>query len=360
MLRTVELGRTGLRVSEVGFGGIPIQRLGHDDAVAVVRACLDLGVTLIDTAHGYTTSEERIGAAIAGRRSSLVLATKTPARSGADAQAHLELSFRRLAVEYIDLVQFHNVSTEEHWQALTAPGGPLDVLRRAQREGRIGHIGVTSHQIDMAKKLVRSGHFATIMFPFNVVGREPGEELLEVCRESGVALLAMKPMGGGMLENAALAFQFLRQYPDVIPVVGIEHASEMAEIVSVYGRPPALSAADREEMERIRAELGTTFCRRCDYCQPCPAGIPISGLMNLPAMLKRLPPERLFGPSGQAQTVATVDNCQDCGDCESRCPYNLSIRARLQQVVGIYRAAEQAYKATPAPRRPRPARRACG
>lgn len=344
MVRTVELGRTGLRVSEVGFGGIPIQRLGHDDAVAVVRGCLDLGVTFLDTAHGYTTSEERIGAAIRGRRERVVLATKTPARTGAEAQAHMEESFRRLGVDHIDLFQLHNVSTEEAWQAVTAPGGSLDVLRRAQHEGRIGHIGVTCHQIDMAKKLARSGCFETIMFPFNFVAREPGEELLQVCRETGVALLAMKPMGGGMLENARVAFQFLRQYPDVLPVVGIERLSEMAEIVRVYEQPPVLTPADREEMERIRAELGSSFCRRCDYCQPCPAGIPISGLMNLPAMLKRLPAERLFGPSGQGAQVAKVADCQDCGDCESRCPYKLPIRARLQEVVAIYHAAEQAYR----------------
>ena len=344
MLRTVELGTTGLRVSEVGFGGIPIQRLGHDEAVAVVRGCLDLGVTFLDTAHGYTTSEERIGAAIRGRRDSVVLATKTPARTGAEAQAHMEESFRRLGVDYIDLFQLHNVSSEEAWQAVTAPGGPLDVLRRAQREGRIGHIGATSHQIDTAKKLARSGYFETIMFPFNFVAREPGEELLAICREAGVALLAMKPLGGGMLENARLAFQFLRQYPDVLPVVGIERLSEIAEIVHVYEQPPTLGQAELEEMERVRAELGNTFCRRCDYCQPCPAGIPISGLMNLPALLKRLPPERIFGPTGQGQQVAMVDGCQDCGDCESRCPYKLPIRARLQEVVAIYRAAEQAYK----------------
>jgi len=344
MLRTVELGTTGLRVSEIGFGGIPIQRLGHDEAVAVVRRCLDLGVTFLDTAHGYTTSEERIGAAIAGRREGLVLATKTPARTGAEAQAHMEESFRRLGVDHIDLFQLHNVSSEEAWQAVMAPGGPLDVLRRAQREGRIGHIGATSHQIDTAKKLARSGYFETIMFPFNFVAHEPGEELLAVCREAGVALLAMKPMGGGMLENARLAFQFLRQFPDVLPVVGIERREEMEEIVGIYAGPAALGPGDREEMERIRSELGPSFCRRCDYCQPCRAGIPISGLMNLPALLKRLPPERIFGPTGQGQQVAMVDGCQDCGDCESRCPYKLPIRARLREVADLYRAAEQAYR----------------
>ena len=275
-MRTVDLGRTGLRVAEVGFGGIPIQRLSAAEAVAVVLGCLDLGVNLIDTAHGYTTSEERIGQAIAGRRQGLVLASKTPARTGDEARAHLEQSLARLGVDHIDLYQLHGVNNEARWEEVTAPGGPLDVLRQAQREGLIGHIGASSHQIDVARKAVRSGYFATIMFPFSFVGPEPALELLEVCRQEGVAFLAMKPMGGGLLQNAAVAFGYLRQFPDAVPVVGIERLAEMAEIVSIYQRPPGLTPAQQQEMERIRAELGPVFCRRCDYCQPCPAGIHIS------------------------------------------------------------------------------------
>jgi predicted aldo/keto reductase-like oxidoreductase len=346
MLRMVELGRTGLQVSEVGFGGIPIQRLGHDEAVALVRGCLDLGVTLLDTAHAYTTSEARIGAAIAGRREGLVLASKTPAQTGAEARAHLDESLRRLGVDYIDLYQLHNVSSEARWQQVTAPGGPLDALREAQRRGRIGHIGISSHQVDVAKRAVRSGHFVTVMFPLNFVAPEPGEELLEVCRAEGVAFLAMKPMGGGMLEDADLAFRYLRQLDGVIPVVGIERLEEMAEIVGLYALPASLSTSEREEMARLRQALGTAFCRRCEYCQPCPAGIPISLLMNLPAALKRLPAAHVYGPNGLRRSVDKVADCQDCGDCESRCPYHLPIRERLQEIVAIYEENEQAYKSS--------------
>ncbi len=343
-MRKVPLGRTGLEVSEVAFGGIPIQRLSHDDAVAVVRGCLNLGITLLDTAHGYTTSEERIGAAIAGRRDRVVLASKTPASTAAEAEAHLAESLRRLDVSHIDLYQLHGVSDAERWRQVTAPGGPLGVLRSAQRSGVIGHIGITSHQVDVAKEAVRSGYFATVMFPLNFVAREPGLELLEVCRETGVAFLAMKPMGGGMLENARLAFSFLRQYPDVIPVVGIERLSEMAEIVALYDTAPALGERDQQEMERIRQELGTSFCRRCDYCQPCAAGIRISTVLNVPAMMRRMPPESIFGQGWARAAVDSVADCQDCGECETRCPYKLPIRARMKEVVAMYREAEAAWR----------------
>lgn len=345
-MRMVTLGSTGLRVSEVGFGGIPIQRLSHEEAVAVVRGCLDLGVNLIDTAHGYTTSEERIGAAVAGRRHRVVLATKTHGQTGADARAHLELSLRRLGVDHIDLYQFHNVSSEEGWKAVTEPGGALEVIQQAQREGTVGHIGVTSHRAEIAIEAVQSGYFETILFPFNFVANEPGLEVLEACRRAGVAFLAMKPMGGGLLENARIAFRYLRQFPDVIPVVGIERVSEMAEIAALYRLPPSLADEERAEMARIAQELGTIFCRRCEYCQPCRTGISISTVMNVPAFLKRMPPDRTFGEGEFGKAIALVDDCEDCGDCESRCPYHLPIRERMAEMVTIYRQARAEYLAS--------------
>ena len=142
-MRKVRLGRTDLMVSEVGFGGIPIQRLSEDEAIRVVRRSIELGVTLIDTAHGYGTSEERIGRAIAGRREGLILATKGPARDGQTFRQNMETSFERLGVEHIDLFQLHNVASEEAYQQIQVPGGPLDSAREAKAANRISHINNT-------------------------------------------------------------------------------------------------------------------------------------------------------------------------------------------------------------------------
>ena len=79
-MKTVRLGKTGLQVSRIGFGGIPIQRLVEPEAIRLVRRSLELGMTFFDTANGYSTSEERIGKALAGRRDQAIIATKTPAR----------------------------------------------------------------------------------------------------------------------------------------------------------------------------------------------------------------------------------------------------------------------------------------
>ncbi len=329
-MEKVRLGRTNMMVSRLGFGGIPIQRLSEDDAVAVVRRCLELGVTFIDTANAYTTSEERIGRAIAGRRRGLYLATKSGARDAAGVERHLNLSLERLGVDYIDLYQFHGVSTAEHLEAVLDPGGPWRVVAEAKRAGKIRHIGITSHSMDIAREAVRTGRFETLMFPFNFITSEPAEELLPLCREYDVGFIVMKPLAGGMLDNARIAFKYLMQFPDVVTIPGIEHTWEIEEIAAIMQGPEELTPEEQAEMQRLRDELGTRFCRRCDYCQPCPQGIAISTVLNSPSFARRLPVERMFsGWIGAAMERATT--CTECGECEERCPYGLPIRQMLAE-----------------------------
>lgn len=343
-MRTIRLGRSNLVVSEIGFGGIPIQRLSTEGAIQVVQRCLDLGVTFLDTAHGYTTSEERIGLAIQGRRQGLVLATKSPARDGETLSQHLALSLKQLGVSHIDLYQFHGVSSPEDYARVLAPGGALERAREAQAAGLIGHIGVTSHSLPLAKEMVASGHFETIMFPFNLISSEPEEELLPLCRQHDVGLIAMKPMGGGMFFDARPAYNYLRQFADVLPLVGIENVAEIEEFVALAQAPAELTPRDLAEIARLRQELGKRFCRRCDYCQPCPQQIQISTVLSLRGFSRRFPEERTFGAWGQGvmQTAAT---CQECGECESRCPYQLPIRDLLREAIVWFEEAQAAYRA---------------
>jgi predicted aldo/keto reductase-like oxidoreductase len=324
-------------VTAVGFGGIPIQRLTHEQAVAVVEHCLDLDVNFLDTANAYSTSEARIGQAIAGRREGLVLATKSMARDGAGVREHLALSLKALGVACIDLYQFHNVSSPETLARTLAPGGPLEVAREAQAAGKIKHIGLSSHSMDMALEAVRCGHFETLMFPFNFITDEAAQELIPLALQHDVGFIAMKPMGGGMLENAAVAFKYLRRFPQIVSVVGVERTGEMDEVVGLMDGPAEMTPAEEADMARLRAELGTRFCRRCGYCQPCPEGVSVSILMLLESIIKRMPVERLNVGWG-AQAVATAENCVQCGECEAKCPYGLPIREMMDEQVALWRA----------------------
>jgi predicted aldo/keto reductase-like oxidoreductase len=336
-LDKVRLGRTNLMVSRLGFGGIPIQRVSEGDAVAVVRKCLELGITFIDTANAYTSSEQRIGKAIRGRQEGLIIATKTMERDPDAVARHLELSCERLGVRAIDLYQFHNVGDAKAMEAVLRPGGALSVAEEAKRRGIIRHIGVTCHALDAAKALVRTDRFETIMFPFNFIKREPVDELLPLTRQYDVGFIAMKPLEGGRLDNVRLAFKYLWQFPDVATVVGIERVAEIVEIMDILNNGPlTLTVDDYREIERLRVELAKAFCRRCDYCQPCTQGIPISLALDYPSIFRRLPMVSIF-TGFIAEAMEKAATCTECGECEERCPYRLPIREMLSEYVGMYR-----------------------
>lgn len=339
-MRTIPLGKSGLMASEVGFGGIPIQRVTDEEAQRVLTRCLDLGVTFLDTAHGYGNSEERIGRAIKGRRDGLVIATKCPARDAATFRGQMETSFQRLGVVHIDLLQFHGVSSLEALAQVTGPGGALEAAREAWTAGRVGHIGVTSHSMETALAAVRSGFFETLMFPFNFVSDEASKELIPLCRQQGVGFIVMKSLGGGLLPHARVAFNFLRQFADLLPIPGIERCEEIEEIVGIVSSPASLTAADRAEIESVRAELGKRFCHRCDYCQPCQQNIRISMALNFRSFWRRMPAERTL--ASFVEVMKAVETCQDCAECESRCPYQLPIREMLKENLAVYRGLRPA------------------
>jgi len=336
------LGKTEMMVSKLGFGGIPIQRLDDDGAVGVVRRCLDLGITFIDTANGYTTSEERIGKAISGRREGLILATKTHATTSEGVERDLALSLRRLCVESIDLYQFHGVSSFKALETVLNPKGSRTVLEKAKRAGTIKHIGISSHSMDVAKEAVKTDQFETIMFPLNFITIEAVNELLPLCREHDVGFIAMKPLAGGMLDNAVIAFKYLFQFPDIIPIPGIEEIHEIEEIVQALEGPWEMTETEKQEMQRLREELGTRFCRRCQYCQPCTEEIPITTVMVSRSFFKRTPPERFF--SGNiSEAIEKAANCTECGSCEERCPYHLPIVEMLAEHLEWYREEKRKY-----------------
>lgn len=342
-MEKIRLGRTDLMVSKLGFGGIPIQRVSEDEAVAVVRRCLELGITFIDTANNYTTSEERIGKAISGQRQELIIATKTASRTREGVESHLKLSLKQLGVGYIDLYQFHNVSDSDTLNTILAPHGPMAAVEEAKRAGLVKHIGVTSHLIDAAKELVKSDRFETIMFPLNFIACEAADELLPLAREHDVGFIAMKPLAGGMLDNVTIAFKYLLQFPDVVSIPGIQKIHEIEEIVQVVKETQTMTEAEQREMEQLIQELGKTFCRRCDYCQPCPEEIPISLVMAAPSFAKRMPPDRIFsGPIAEA--IEKVAACTQCGECEEKCPYNLPIREMIVEQVDWHETERKKHK----------------
>ena len=203
------LGRTGLKAAVVSFGGIPIQRADAANTRAVVDRLEAHGINYIDTARGYTVSEEYLGAALEGRRDKFILATKSMSRDRAGMERDIGISLRNLRTGYIDLYQIHNLPEREIEQVFS-PGGAYEALAAARDAGKIGHIGVTAHSADALRVLVEqySDRLETVMFPFNIVENQ-GVETLRLAREKGMGTIAMKPLAGGNLEDWALALRYI-------------------------------------------------------------------------------------------------------------------------------------------------------
>jgi len=317
------LGRTKLRVSALGFGGIPIQTISRKQAVAIVRRALDLGINFIDTARAYTTSEERIGEAIIGQRGKCVLATKTVARSGDQAKKDLETSLSSLKVSSVDLYQLHNINSEENLSQVMGKGGSLETLKAAQRDGKIDYIGITSHRPSVLIQAVKSGKFDTVMVPLNYVERTPMLELIPLANKLKVGTIAMKPLGGGAFDNAVQALKFVLTMPVSTVIPGVSSMNEVEENVALMSRPLELSERERFALEEQAKVLGKRFCRACDYCQPCPEQIPISSLLRVDTFIKRMGWESWI--SRNRDSIERYERCQQCRQCESKCPYELPI-----------------------------------
>jgi len=333
-MRYVTLGSTDLTVSEFGFGCIPIIRFPKDDAVRVLRHAFERGITFFDTANAYRDSEAKIGTAFAGMRDQVVLATKTLKRGAAGAQEQLENSLRMLKTDHLDLYQLHQIAQEKDWLEVTGPAGALGALVKARKAGKIRYLGVTSHNLAMALKMVHSGLFDTIQFPFNLIEEGAKDQLLAASTELGMGFICMKPFGGGVIDNAQVAFKYLRSHPGVIPIPGFESVAQVDDIVSLYQQANVIDALDLEIMERYRLELGKRFCRRCEYCQPCPQGVMITPAMGYPIVAARMSPsvavEFCKGP------MESVLLCTACGACLERCPYELPIPDLLQKNYALY------------------------
>jgi len=322
-MRRTTLGRTGLEVSAVGFGGIPIQRVSEADAAGAIHAALDLGVTFIDTATGYTDSQRKIGAALEGRPERVVLASKSGATTKDAAIADIERSCAEMRVEQIDIYQLHGVNSPERADAMLGPGGSLEGLLAARDRGLVGHVGFTSHSLEMALELVEMAEFETIQFPFNLVTSEPADELIPKARERGLGFIVMKPLCGGQYSDAGLAFKFLNGYPDLVPIPGIEAPEEIQEIVGIVESGDKLTGESKERAEQVARDLGKRFCRRCGYCEPCPNGVPCQQAMIFDSLVARLSPEGVAGAAWRI--VETAPACTECGECEAKCPYDLPI-----------------------------------
>nr|MCR5388940.1 aldo/keto reductase [Lachnospiraceae bacterium] len=178
------LGKTGLKISRMGFGGIPIQKIDAEGTKALMKRLCEEGINFIDTARAYTCSEEYLGYALDGMRDKFIIATKSGAQSKEDMLKDIDVSLKNLRTDYIDLYQLHNPK-QDNIDFVLSDEGALAALKEAKAAGKIGHIGITTHSTEVFEKAFSLDCIETIMFPYNIVESQ-GEELIKKCAEKNI------------------------------------------------------------------------------------------------------------------------------------------------------------------------------
>ena len=332
-MEKMRLGRTNLSVARTSFGALPLQRVTMEEAKIILLKAYESGINFYDTARMYTDSEEKIGNALSKYRHDVIIATKSVAREGDELAKELELSLKMLKTDYIDIYQSH------FCKVLPLPDDGTQVyetLLKAREQGKIRFIGVTSHDINVVLQGAKSGLYDTVQYPLSCLSVERDLDIITICREHDVGLIAMKAMSGGLIRNKRAAFAFLRAYDNVVPIWGVQRIEELEEWLSYENNPPILDAKLLEEIEQEKAELGSSFCRGCGYCLPCPVGIQIVTCARMELFLGRMPPE-LYTTTEWRDNMALIDECLHCDSCKNKCPYSLDTPALLAENNRFYK-----------------------
>jgi len=333
-MKKIRLGRTNLYINQLGWGGIPIQRVNEQEAVSVVKAAIDMGVELLDTARGYTDSEYKIGLALRNIDQPVILSSKSHVRTE-KIQDEVRTSLEQMKVNKIHIYHLHAVNRFEEYEQVMRAGGAYEGLQRMRDRGWIGHIGISSHNLRILEKAIEENHFDVIMACYSFLEPEADQRVFPLARGKEIGILAMKPFSGGVIEEPGPALRFVLSQPDVVPIPGSESLERARANWEVFVQNRGLTPADQQSIGTLRKEMDHQFCRRCDYCQPCSEKISIQHMMGLQYIVKR------FGPNTKKldwfqMLVEKGRNCTECGECLTRCPYQLPIPELIKKNLTWY------------------------
>ncbi|MEA4816576.1 MAG: aldo/keto reductase [Lachnospiraceae bacterium] len=333
-MQRVTLGSTEITVNKNGFGALPIQRRNMEDAVLILKTAYENKINFFDTARFYSDSEKKIGAALSPVRESIFIATKTMAKNTDDFWNDLKASLENLNTDYIDIYQFHNPSF------CPKPGdgtGLYEAMLVAKTVGKIHHIGFTNHRLELANEAIDSGLYETLQFPFSYLATERELDLIKKCKEKNVGFIAMKALSGGLINDSKVAYAFMSQFDNVVPIWGIQHMNELMEFVSYNDNPPYMTKETEAIIKKDMDELKDEFCRGCGYCMPCPVGIDIKMCARMNLLLHRAPSDIYLTPYWQEE-MRKIEDCIGCNNCKSHCPYGLDTPNLLKKNLAAYKA----------------------
>lgn len=367
------LGKTGLRVSQLGFGAMrlpmagmgPEARIDRELAIPMIHRAFEGGVNYIDTAVGYCNQDSQrvVGEALKGWRERIVVSTKNH-YYGEDEKEWwrlLEQSLERLQISAIDIYNHHGITLQAYTEQVVPRVSQW--MLKAQRQGLIKHICCSFHDTNEALlKLVESGYPSVITLQYNLLDRQL-EEGIAAAHDAGIGVVVMGPVAGGRLgDNSAvltglvpgiervpeLALRFVLANPGVtVALSGMGTLSMVEENVRICADTVSLNEADKEaitsHLERLQ-KMADLYCTGCNYCLPCPQGVAIPRIFEA---FNRGRVYDLWGSArqgyaaigaGQGDTTKNAEACNECGLCETKCPQHIKIRAQLKEAAAALRA----------------------
>jgi len=264
-LRYRVLGQTGLEVSILGFGGIPIGNLegriprdgktSEKEAAKVVDRALDLGVNFVHTSVTYGDSAWKIGNVMKERRDDCYLAIKmqTKDRTKKETEDLLGKSLEALNTDHIEIAELP-VDAEVFPRAM-GPDGAYEALREAKEEGIIDYIGITSHDVDFLTEAIHTKGFSNLITPFNYAANRAKDKLLTLAAELNMGVIAMKTLGRGGLPEVEKALRYVWGHDIDTAIVGMNKISQVEKLVAIADDPKKLTAEEEEKMRKIAEEI---------------------------------------------------------------------------------------------------------
>ncbi|MCR4837512.1 MAG: aldo/keto reductase [Eubacterium sp.] len=331
-MKSITLGSTGITTPQNAFGALPVQRVDMQTAVKLLRGAYEGGMTFFDTARAYSDSEEKLGKAFQGIRDKIYISSKTMAKTPEKFWEDLDTTLKNLRTDHLDIHQFHCVTQ------CYKPGdgtGMYEAMLEAKKQGKVRHIGITAHLIDVAEEIVESGLYETLQFPFSYLSTDREIRLVQNAEKAGMGFIAMKGLAGGLLTNSEACMAFMQQYP-VLPIWGIQRETELEQWLSFFERDAVMTEEIAAFIEKDRASLMGDFCRGCGYCMPCTVGIQINNCARMSQLIRRAPSQNFLSEEWQG-LMGKIEKCIDCGACKAKCPYGLDTPALLRKNLADYR-----------------------
>ena len=355
-LQKRRFGRTNLWTSIIGFGGTWISELSVDEARKVIQRAYEMGINYFDTAKLDGDSEEKLGIALEGVREKVIIATKTGSRASKEAFNDIKCSLHRLRTERFDIIQLHGIDDEKTLKKAIGPEGSLKACKRAKAMGLVDYIGITGHKPYILLKAIETNEFDTVLVPINIVTRQALEELVPFAKSMDVGVAAMKPffaktsnlitclykpslhlisdepelkniLGKDKISMVRTALRFVFAQNVSVVVTGFKSVDEVEVAVKVGEEFKGLT---KSEEEKFRVQFDEYYCRDCGLCLPCPNNLNVPAILRFYMLSSNYGLKKWAGKLYKGLEVG-IDNCNECSECELKCPYKLPIVRMLKK-----------------------------